>query len=784
MTSIGKPLPHDSARGHVTGSALFIDDMPAQVGELHVGFVGSPIACGEIVRIDVESALAVPGVVACFTADDVVGHNVFGLIVADDPFLAQREVIYVGQPVVIVAAESPAALELGRQAVIVECRARKAVLTIEQAIRENRFLGPVRKIARGRVEENLASAPHRLEGTFTSGGQEQFYLESQAALAYPGEQGQIVVHSSTQNPSEIQAVVAEVLGLGHHEVVCICKRMGGAFGGKETQAAIPAIMAALVAQKTGRAARVIYNKDDDMCVTGKRHEYFTRWDCGFDDAGHLLALKCDYFSNGGATTDLSPSVLERTLLHGDNAYYLPHVEFTGKVCFTNLPPNTAFRGFGGPQGMIVIENILEAIGEYLQVDSLEVRRANVYGIGSRNVTPYGQVVDKNHLPEIFETLAADSNYKRRREEIAEFNAKSRLQVRGLALTGMKFGISFTTKFLNQGNALVNVYTDGTIQVSTGATEMGQGVNVKIRQLVADEFAIDPARVMMMATSTEKNHNTSPTAASASTDLNGAAALVACQEIKARLRKFAAEHLADSESGLDASPEHICFADGNVHDDRRPQVRIPFEQLCADARRDRVDLGARGFYATPGIDFNRETGRGTPFFYFTQGAAVAEVVVDRFTGEMRVLRIDLLIDIGKSLNPGVDRGQIIGGFVQGMGWVTNECLTYNEEGELLSHSPTTYKIPAVTDIPAEFNVRLFPNRDNTQNVGSSKAVGEPPLMLALSVWAAVRNALSYHKPGGEIDLQLPATGEEILRVMTGLPRDTTPAQHPGIAIPGR
>ncbi|TWU22656.1 xanthine dehydrogenase molybdopterin binding subunit [Bythopirellula polymerisocia] len=784
MTSVGKPLPHDSARGHVTGSALFIDDMPAQVGELHVGFVGSPVACGEIMRIDVEAALKTPGVVACYTAEDVAGHNVFGLIVADDPFLAQEEVMYVGQPVVVVAAENPKALELGRRAVVIECREQTPVLTIEQAIQANRYLGPVRKIARGRVDENLASAPHRIAGTFKSGGQEQFYLESQAALAYPGEQGQIVVHSSTQNTTEIQAVVAEVLGLGQHEVICICKRMGGAFGGKETQAAIPAIMAALVASKTGRAARVIYNKDDDMCVTGKRHEYFTRWDCGFDNAGHLLALRCEYFSNGGATTDLSPSVMERTLLHGDNAYFLPHVEFTGKVCFTNLPPNTAFRGFGGPQGMLVIENVLETIAEKLGLDALQVRRANVYGVGTRNVTPYGQVVDKNHLPEIFETLAADSDYERRREEIAQFNAKSRLQVRGLALTGMKFGISFTTKFLNQGNALVNVYTDGTIQVSTGATEMGQGVNVKIRQLVADEFAIDPRRVLMMATSTEKNNNTSPTAASAGTDLNGAAAVVACQEIKTRLRSFAAEHLADSESGLVASPEHICFAEGTVHDDRRPQVRIPFEQLCEDARRDRVDLGSRGFFATPGIDFNRETGRGTPFFYFTQGAAVAEVVIDRFTGEMRVLRVDLLIDIGKSINPGVDRGQIIGGFVQGMGWVTNECLTYNDKGELLSHSPTTYKIPAVTDIPPEFNVRMFPNHDNTQNIGSSKAVGEPPLMLALSVWAAARNAISYVKPGAEIDLKSPATGEEILRVITALQQDTEPTQLPGIVIPGR
>lgn len=772
--SVGRSLPHDAAPSHVTGRALFIDDLPQVAGELHVGFVGSPIASGKLLSVDYQQALALPGVVGCYTAADVGGHNIFGLIVADDPFLAEGEVLYVGQPVVVVAAETPEALAQARRVIKIQCETKPAILTIEQAIRDNRFLGPIRRIARGKVDENLAAAPHRLSGTFTSGGQEQFYLESQAAVAYPGEQGQIVVHSSTQNPTEIQAVVAEVLGLGQHQVVCICKRMGGAFGGKESQASIPAIMAALVAQKTGRSARVIYNKDDDMCVTGKRHEYLTRWEVGFNDAGQVLAVRYEFFSNGGATTDLSPSVMERTLLHADNSYYFPNAEFTGKICFTNLPSNTAFRGFGGPQGMAVTENVLESIAQYLGMDSLEVRQANVYGVESRNITPYGQVVDKNHLPEIFTNLAETSEYKARRAEIEEFNAMSRLQVRGLALTGIKFGISFTTKFLNQGNALVNIYTDGTVQVSTGATEMGQGVNVKIKQLVADEFAIDPSCVIVMATSTEKNINTSPTAASASTDLNGAAAVIACQEIKARLRNFAAVHLADSESGLVASPEHICFEDGHVYDDRQPRVRVPFGQLCDDARRDRVDLGARGFFATPGIDFNRETGRGTPFFYFTQGAAVAEVVIDRLTGEMRVLRSDLLIDIGESINPGIDRGQIIGGYIQGMGWVTNECLVYNDRGELLSHSPTTYKIPAITDIPAVFNLDLFPNADNTHNVASSKAVGEPPLMMALAVWAAAKNALSYVNGKAENDLMLPATGEELLRVMTTLTSKAEPA----------
>ncbi len=772
MPSVGKPLPHDSAAGHVTGQALFLDDWPQVDGELHVGAVGSPVAAGEITGVDLREALAVPGVVACYTADDIAGQNVFGLITADEPFLAADELLYVGQPVVVVAAESSAALAHGCAAVRIDCRETEPLLDLAEAVRCERFLGPLRRIARGDVDAQLNSAPHRLAGTFISGGQEQFYLESQAAIAYPGEQGQMVIHSSTQNPTEIQVVVAEVLGLGQHEVVCVCKRMGGAFGGKETQAAIPALMAALVAQKTGRTARVIYDKDQDMRVTGKRHEYLTRWEVGFDDAGRIEALRCNFYSNGGAATDLSPAVLERTLLHADNAYYFPNVELTGRVCFTNLPPNTAFRGFGGPQAMAVTENILESIAEQLQIDAYQVRSANLYGVGERDITPYGQRFEKNHLPEIFATLAEQSQYPQRRDDIAKFNAMSKTHLRGLAITGMKFGISFTTKFLNQGNALVNVYTDGTIQVSTGATEMGQGVNIKIKQLVADEFAIDTSRVILMPTSTEKNNNTSPTAASASTDLNGAAAVRACEAIKERLQHFAAQRLANSDSELEASPAHIEFVDGHVRDRREPKVQIAFEQLCDEARRERVDLGARGFFATPGVDFDRETGRGTPFFYFTQGAAAAEVEVDRFTGELRVVRVDLLIDIGESINPGVDRGQIIGGFVQGLGWVTTEALVYDPRGHLLTHSPTTYKIPAVTDIPPEFYLHTFDNPDNVQNIRRSKAVGEPPLMMAISVWAAVKNALSYVDSPQRVDqrkadLQLPATGEEILRCLTQL-----------------
>lgn len=772
MGNVGKPIAHDSAVGHVTGTSPFIEDLPLPADALVVGIAVSHVASGRIVSLDLGAALAVPGVVAIFTAADLPGENHFGPHFRDEPVLADQEVLYVGQPLAAIAAETPQALAEAREKITVEIEPNEPILSIERAIELQRFIGPGRRIARGEPAAAIAQAPRRLSGVFHCGGQEQFYLESQAAIAYPGEQGQVVVHSSTQNPTEIQHVVAEALGLAQHQVVCICKRMGGGFGGKETQAAIPAVLAALVAQKTGRTARIVYTKDEDMCSTGKRHAYRVEWEAGFDRQGVIAGVRAKFYSNGGASADLSLAVLERSLLHFDNAYYLPHVEMEGQVCFTNYPSNTAFRGFGGPQGMCAIENIIHSIADDLELDPYQVQVRNLYGVDERNITPYGQIVRKNHLPEIVATLAARSQYVARRQALETANRSDPLRVRGIALMPMKFGISFTTKFLNQGNALVNIYTDGTIQVSTGATEMGQGVNTKIRQLVADEFGLDCSRVTLMSTSTEKNPNTSPTAASASTDLNGTAAVRACETLKARLAALAAGRLASAELGITESPECIVFEAGFVFDRRNPGERIAFGKLCLDARLERVDLGARGFYATPGVDFNRDTGRGNPFLYYTQGAAVAEVEIDRFTGALRVPRVDLLIDIGRSINPGVDRGQIIGGFVQGMGWATAECLVYNDQGELLSHSPTTYKIPAITDLPPVFNCELFENDDNDENIARSKAVGEPPLMLAISVWSAVKQALS--QVVSTDDFRLPATSEEILRQLYPPQQSAEPA----------
>ena len=760
---VGKSIPHDSAVEHVTGTARYIEDMPAIADELWVDFAGAPVPAGRIVSIDTEAAAATPGVVAVFTHHDIDGARLFGPIFHDERFLVEDQIDYLNQPVVVIAATSRAIARVAAAKVKIVCEAATPILEIEDAIAAGSYLGPLRKIERGDVDAGFAKSPHIIEGTFRNNGQEQFYFESQACQAIPGEGGQLKLISSTQNPTETQAVVAEVLGLGMHQVVCECKRMGGGFGGKETQSASPAIMVGLVAKKTGRPARIVFRKDTDMLVTGKRHPYVSRYKVGFDDDGRVIAVKFDFFSNGGAHADLSTSVMERTMLHSDNAYHLPNVSITGQVCKTNMPPNTAFRGFGGPQGVVVIENVMQEIAQTLGMDALDVRKINLYHDGdeSRNTTPYGQVVRDHLLPEIYQSLEASSDYHRRVASVQAFNRNSKTHLKGIALSGIKFGISFTSKFLNQGNALVNVYTDGTVQVSTGGTEMGQGLNTKIRQMVADEFGIPVGDVILMTTSTEKNNNTSPTAASAGTDLNGAAAVMACEEIKKRMAMFASEHLK-----IAASAEQIQFIDGTVRG-RDIESAVPFGKFCDAARRERIDLGQRSFYATPGVDFDRETGRGTPFYYYTMGAAVAEVTIDRFTGDLVVDRIDLLMDIGQSINPGIDDGQVIGGFVQGMGWCTAEELVYDESGKLLSISPTTYKIPNVTDIPKTFNVAYIDNPKHKINVRLSKAVGEPPLMLGICTWLAAKNAMSFINPDLIADLRLPATGETNLKCMTSL-----------------
>jgi xanthine dehydrogenase molybdopterin binding subunit len=762
--SVGRPIPHESARAHVTGRAIYLDDIPPARDELMVEFVDSTLAHARIVAIDASEAAKVPGIVGVFTAADVPGDNRFGPVFHDEEVLAECECHHIGQPIVALAGETREALRTARAAVRIELEPLPAVLTIEEAIACGHFIGPTRRIARGDAPAALARAEHVLEGSLRTGGQEHFYLETQAALAIPGESGEITVHSSTQHPSEVQETVAHCLGLPQNRVVCICNRMGGGFGGKESQATHPALLAALVAARTGRTARVVYPRDVDMRVTGKRHPYLSRYKVGFDSSGRIDALELELFSDAGCAADLSLAVLERSMLHADNAYFIPHVTIAGTACRTNHPSNTAMRGFGGPQGIAAVENVIEAVAARLGLDPLEVRRRNCYSGEGRDTTHYGEVVANNTLPAVLDRLAETSDYARRRAAAARFNAASRTHARGLALTPVKFGISFTRRTLNQAGALVNIYRDGTIQVSTGGTEMGQGLNTKIAQVVADAFALPIAAVRVMPASTEKIPNTSPTAASASTDLNGTAALRACETLRGRLAAAAAAHLAAPAEGIAPSPPHVRFERGEVFDARRPGRRISFRELVCAAYEDRVDLGARGFYATPGVDFNRETGRGNPFLYYTCGAAVSEVEIDRLTGELAVLRVDILIDLGRPLNPAIDRGQVIGGFVQGMGWATTEELLYSDEGELLSHSPNNYKVPNVECMPPDLRVAFLEYADNPINLLGSKAVGEPPFVLGLSVWAAAKQAVAGASgtTGRSPVLNLPATSEEILR----------------------
>jgi xanthine dehydrogenase large subunit len=732
---IGKDVPHDSARGHVTGESLYVDDLPPQAGELIVDFFWSPYAHARIVALDLSDAAKVEGIAGLWTYRDL-HHNEFGPIMQDEPLLAEDRCTFRGQPIVVIAAESQAAVVAAKKAIRIEFEELKPIFTIEDAIAAQSFIGDTRYIRRGDADGALASAEHVLEGVFENGGQDHFYLESQAALVWPGENDSLVVQSSTQHPTEVQEVIAHLLGLNMSQVVVNTKRMGGAFGGKESQATHPAAMAALVALRTRRPTRIAYDKDSDMHVTGKRHPFRNRYKVGFTGSGEIVALKVDLYSDGGAYADLSPAVMARAMTHADNAYFIPNIEIRGTVCRTNMPPNTAFRGFGGPQGVATIENVMEEIAMFLRRDAVDVRRVNCYGTETRNTTPYGEVVANNTLPRLFSELEERCDYRSRAAAVRAFNESSQTHLKGLALTAVKFGISFNTKFLNQANALVNVYLDGSVQVSTGATEMGQGVNTKIRQLVADELRVPIDRVVVMQTSTEKNNNTSATAASSGADLNGGAALDACRRIRARLDEVAARNGANVE----------------------------WNQLVQIAYKERVPLGERGFYATPRLDWDWTSGQGTPFLYFTMATSCSEVLVDRFTGDLEVLRSDVLMDIGRPINPGIDRGQLVGAFVQGLGWVTTEDLRYAPSGELLSHSPTTYKIPNINDLPRSFSMNWI-DHDNPINVAGSKAVGEPPLLTAISVWCAVKNALSFISNGELARLRLPATNEEILMRMT-------------------
>ena len=760
-SAAARPTPHESAHKHVTGEAVYTDDQPAGKNVLEVWPVCSPHARARILKRDATAARRVPGIKAVLLAEDVPGRNDVGVVQHDEILLADQEVAFHGQIIALVVGESPEACRVAAAKVVVAYEPLSPVLTLKQAIASGSFHNAPNFIRRGNCHQALKAAPMALEGGFELGGQEHFYLETQAAWAERGEDGSMLVVSSTQHPSEVQNIVAQVLNVPASKIVVQSPRMGGAFGGKETQATTPAALAALAAHHTGRPVRVRWNRDQDMILTGHRHPFLARFQAGFDKQGRLLAARIHLVSNGGWSLDLSQAVTDRALFHLDNAYYIPAVEFRGQVAKTNLSSNTAFRGFGGPQGMLVIEEILDRIARRLGLAPEVVRERNLYRAkGETNTTPYGQEIGDNRLQTIWRELKQSSQLARRRREMAKWNGKNPHRKRGIAMTPVKFGISFTMTHLNQAGALVLIYQDGSVQVNHGGAEMGQGIHTNVAAIAARELGVKPEQVRVMPTSTDKVPNTSATAASAGTDMNGAAVKHACESLKARLIPVAQEFLKE-RAGREPDRKNISFADGEVFDRKRPRVKLPFAAVVKRAYLARVSLSATGHYATPGIHWDRAAGRGRPFHYFACGAAVTEVEVDGFTGMQRILRVDILHDAGDSINAGVNRGQIEGGFVQGLGWLTTEELKWNGQGQLLTHSPDTYKIPSAGDTPHIFNVALLKNAAQKDVIHGSKAVGEPPLMLAISAREAIRDAVAAFGSGkGEVALASPATCEVI------------------------
>jgi xanthine dehydrogenase large subunit len=751
--------PHDSAHLHVSGHATYADDIALPAGALHGAFGLSGLAHGRIRRLDLTALEALPGVASIVTAADVPGENNYGAAVHDDPIFAADLVQYAGQPVFAVAADSYATARKAARRARIEYEPLPAILDIRAALAAGTAVLPSQRLLRGTPHEVLARAPHRLSGTVQMGGQDHFYLEGQIAIAIPQEDRGMLVVSSTQHPSEVQQIVAHALGWRANQVTVQCRRMGGGFGGKETQPALIAAAAAVLAHKSGRPVKLRLDRDTDMLMTGKRHDFLADYSVGFDADGRVLALTVLLASRCGYSADLSGPVNDRAVMHLDNAYFLEHVEIVSHRCKTHTVSNTAFRGFGGPQAVLTIEQIIDSIARALKLDPLAVRRRNFYGIDTRNVTHYGQLVEQNHIPAIVEQLAQSSDYAQRRQSIGEWNAANPFIKRGIALTPVKFGISFTATPFNQAGALIQVYTDGTVLLNHGGTEMGQGLFIKVAQVVAMELGVPLAAIRVSATDTSKVPNTSATAASAGSDLNGKAAQAAAQSIRARLVEFAC-----SAYGVAADAVH--FQDGLVS--AGPQ-RLTFAEFVMQAYRARVSLSATGYYRTPKIEWDKVKMKGRPFFYYAYGAAVSEVAVDTLSGETQLLRVDILHDVGKTLNAAIDLGQVEGGFAQGTGWLTSEELWWSPEGQLRTYAPSTYKIPTAHDWPARATIRLLESAPNAEDtIYRSKAVGEPPLMLAVSVFLAIRDAIaSCGGPGAAPELIAPATPEAVLRALAGL-----------------
>jgi xanthine dehydrogenase large subunit len=757
---VHEPIAHDSAELHVAGEARYVDDLAEPAGTLHGALGLATETHARILEMDLEPVRRARGVHAVLAAADIPGANNIGPVIADEPVFAAGRVLYHAQPLFAVAADS---VELARRAARlarVRYEPLAPVLTVDEALERGEFVLPTLRVARGEPEAALARAAARVKGRLRCGGQEHFYLEGQIAFAIPGERGELLVHSSTQHPSEVQHLVAAALGVPDSAVTVELRRLGGGFGGKETQAAVFAVAAALLARATGRPVKLRADRDDDVAITGKRHDFRFDYEAGFDAEGRIEALRLEMASRCGISADLSGPVNDRAVFHVDNCYFLPHVAIVSHRCRTNTVSNTAFRGFGGPQGMFAIEGVIAAIARRLGLDPLDVRKRNLYGKQERNVTHYGMTIRDNVAPDLIEELERTCEYRARREAIRRWNAHSPVVKRGLALTPVKFGIAFTATPMNQAGALVHIYTDGSVMLNHGGTEMGQGLMVKVQSIVAAEFGIPRQSVRITATSTGKVPNTSPTAASSGTDLNGEAARAACRALKERLARYCA-----GTYGVQA--EEVVFAGGEVRVGSAKTVA--FAALAKEAFFARVSLSATGYFRTPEIHFDRERFRGEPFYYFAYGAAASEVAVDTLTGESRLLRADILHDCGRSLNPAIDRGQIEGGFIQGMGWLTTEELAWDGKGALATHAPSTYKIPVASDCPPVFHVRIWERGENVRDVAfRSKAVGEPPLMLALSVFHAIVDAVGATSDSREpVPLEAPATPENVLRAIHAL-----------------
>jgi xanthine dehydrogenase large subunit len=738
LVSSGTSVLHESALAHVSGKATYIDDMPVLQSTLYIAPVMSKVAHGMIRSIDVSEALAISGVIRVITAADLQGDKYIASFAHDEPILAIDKVEHVGQVVALVVAESVNIARRAARRVDVSVQELPAVLTIAQAVATQHWVLPPVEVSRGDALAAINWSKHQLAGTLHVGGQEHFYLEGQVAYAIPQEQNQWVIHSSSQHPGEVQHWVAHALGISNADVRVECRRMGGAFGGKETQAGQMALWAAIAAALVQRPVKIRLDRDDDFYITGKRHNFEYEYLAGFDESGRINGLKLTLASQCGFSADLSGPVNDRAVFHVDNCYFLENVHITSFRCKTHTQSNTAFRGFGGPQGMIIIEAILGDIARHLSLDPLAVRQRNLYGTTTRNITHYGMLVEDNIAEPLLLNLAQDCAYEQRRREIAEWNATHTLIKKGIAITPVKFGISFTATQFNQAGALVQVYTDGSVVINHGGTEMGQGLHTKVMQIVADELGIRLSQVRISASDTSKVANASATAASSGTDLNGRAAQLAAREIKQRLVDFALQQ-------------------GKAYEDEA------FEVLVQRAYAARIQLWSDGFYATPKIHYDKLTLTGRPFFYFAYGAACVEVAIDTLTGENRVLAVDILHDVGRSINPALDIGQIEGGFVQGMGWLTAEELVWTSKGDLATHAPSTYKIPTAFDVPEHFKVRLWPEPNREDNVFGSKAVGEPPFMLAIAVFEALRDAVANaaHQP---VRLNAPATPERVLKAV--------------------